>query len=126
MPSAECPFCAPEPPRIVTEDALTVTIRDAFPISPGHLLIVPRRHVASWFDATDDEQLAMLRALRAARDGLVAERAPAGFNVGINDGVVAGQTILHLHVHLIPRYPGDTPDPRGGVRYCIPGVPARW
>lgn len=123
---AECPFCTPEPERVAGSDALTLTIRDAYPLSPGHTLVVPRRHVASWFELTVSEQHAILTALSAAREQLVREHRPDAFNIGINDGVAAGQTIHHVHVHLIPRFTGDTPDPRGGIRHCIPGVPALW
>ncbi len=120
----DCPFCHPERERIAFEDRLTRAIWDGFPVSPGHLLLVPRRHVPTWFDAADEERAALLANIDRARD-LLSERAdhprPDGFNIGINVGRAAGQTVFHLHVHVIPRYEGDVPDPRGGVRHVIPG-----
>jgi diadenosine tetraphosphate (Ap4A) HIT family hydrolase len=88
--------------------------------------VIPRRHVASFFDATPLEREAMLALLDMAKQQLQAEFGPAGYNVGINDGAAAGQTICHLHMHLIPRYPGDRPDPRGGVRWVIPDKADYW
>ncbi|MCL4819623.1 MAG: HIT domain-containing protein [Vicinamibacteria bacterium] len=120
----DCPFCHPERERIAFEDRLTRAIWDGFPVSPGHLLLVPRRHVPTWFDAADEERAALLANIDRARD-LLSERAdqprPDGYNIGINVGRAAGQTVFHLHVHVIPRYEGDVPDPRGGVRHVIPG-----
>lgn len=116
-----CPFCDPQPTeRIFYEDAFTRGIWDGFPVSRGHALLITRRHIATWFDATAEEQAALIHTLSVARD-LVAERyGPDGFNIGINVGRAAGQTIFHLHVHLIPRYSGDVDDPRGGIRHVIP------
>jgi diadenosine tetraphosphate (Ap4A) HIT family hydrolase len=116
-----CPFCTLPAERIVAQDDLTCTLRDAYPVSPGHTLIITRRHIASMAQATVDEQHALLGALAIARNALDSELRPDGYNLGINDGLAAGQTIMHLHLHLIPRYTGDTPRPRGGVRHCIPG-----
>ncbi|MBP7868415.1 MAG: HIT family protein [Acidobacteria bacterium] len=117
----DCPFCDPAPERIVAQNALALALRDGFPVSPGHTLAVPRRHVASWFDATDAERAALLALLDAVRETLLrTERPPDGFNLGINAGEAAGQTVPHLHVHLIPRYRGDVDDPTGGVRFVIP------
>jgi diadenosine tetraphosphate (Ap4A) HIT family hydrolase len=116
-----CPFCTLPRDRIVAEDELTLTIRDGYPVSPGHTLVIPKRHVRSLFDASDAERRALWEALQRARAALDAELQPAGYNLGINDGEMAGQTVMHLHVHLIPRYPGDSSDPRGGVRHSIPG-----
>jgi diadenosine tetraphosphate (Ap4A) HIT family hydrolase len=116
-----CPFCELPRDRVVAESALTVTIRDGYPVSPGHTLVIPKRHVASLTETTRDEQLALLDAIAAARASLDAELHPDGYNLGVNDGVAAGQTVMHLHVHLIPRFAGDVPNPRGGVRHCLPG-----
>lgn len=121
-----CPFCHPRPGRLVAECAHTRTLRDGFPVSPGHTLVVPRRHVAGYFEVTPAERNAIQRALLAARDALLRELAPAGFNIGVNDGPAAGQTVMHLHVHLIPRYRGDQPDPRGGVRRVLPERAHHW
>jgi diadenosine tetraphosphate (Ap4A) HIT family hydrolase len=118
--STPCPFCTLANERIVASNELAVVIRDGFPVSPGHTLVVPKRHVASWFDVTPEEQLAIMSLLAQAKQHLDAEHAPAGYNIGINDGPAAGQTVRHLHLHLIPRYDGDTEDPRGGVRWVFP------
>lgn len=116
-----CPFCNLQPAeRIFYEDHLTRAVWDGFPVSQGHALIITKRHVATWFEATQEEQSAIMRALSVARDLIVDRYKPDGFNVGINVGETAGQTIFHLHVHLIPRYHGDVVDPRGGVRHVIP------
>ena len=112
--------------RICDANALAISVRDAYPVSLGHTLVVPRRHVGSFFDATSEERGAMLALLDKAKRQLDSEFSPASFNIGINDGVAAGQTIPHLHMHLIPRYAGDVPDPRGGVRWLIPGKADYW
>jgi diadenosine tetraphosphate (Ap4A) HIT family hydrolase len=121
-----CPFCTLEACEIIAETELTVSIRDNFPVSPGHTLIVPRRHVQSLFHLTEMEQLAILQALTNARLHISEMFAPDGYNIGINDGVAAGQTVMHLHIHLIPRYRGDCADPRGGIRHLFPEKAAYW
>jgi len=121
-----CPFCTLPAHRIVLANDLAVFIRDEFPISPGHALIIPKRHVGSFFQITDHEREAMLALLIVAKKGLDDEVRPDGYNVGINDGEAAGQTVLHLHIHLIPRYAGDMEDPRGGVRWIIPEKADYW
>ena len=113
-----CPFCDPAEP--VLGNALAAAIFDANPVTPGHLLILARRHVASYFEATAEEKAALLELLDAARALLDQRFQPVGYNIGINVGAAAGQTVMHLHVHLIPRYRGDVADPRGGVRGVIP------
>lgn len=112
--------------RIRDANALAICVRDAHPVSPGHTLVMPRRHIGSFFDATSEERSALLALLDNAKRQLDHEFSPASFNIGINDGVAAGQTIAHLHMHLIPRYAGDVPDPRGGVRWLIPGKADYW
>jgi diadenosine tetraphosphate (Ap4A) HIT family hydrolase len=99
---------------------------DSYPLNPGHVLLVPRRHVVSWFEATTVERDELLRLADDARRIVIERHSPDGFNLGINDGAAAGQTVAHLHLHLIPRYRGDTPDPRGGVRWIIPDRAAYW
>ena len=116
-----CPFCPLPPERLVDSDEHVLVVRDAFPVSPGHTLVLTRRHVASFFETTPTERTALLAALGRARDVLERELSPAGFNVGINDGAAAGQTVMHVHLHLIPRFDGDVDDPTGGVRGVIPG-----
>jgi diadenosine tetraphosphate (Ap4A) HIT family hydrolase len=121
-----CPFCTIAPEKIIDQNALTFTVRDTLPVSPGHTLIVPRRHFAGIFEADPDEVEALWEALQQARMQLIAEYAPDGFNIGINDGLAAGQTILHLHIHVIPRYTGDMTDPRGGIRWIFPDKAVYW
>jgi len=104
----------------VASNALAFAIREGFPVSPGHTLIVPRRLVATWFDATREEQKAIFDLVDEVKRRLDEERQPNGYNVGFNAGAAAGQTVMHLHVHVIPRFDGDMDDPRGGVRYVIP------
>lgn len=115
---AVCPFCHVE--ESIVRNALAYVRLDKYPVNPGHVLVIPYRHVANYFDATAEEREAILSLLDHAKAWLDREHAPAGYNVGVNVGAVAGQTIMHLHVHLIPRYPGDVADPRGGVRGVIP------
>lgn len=122
----QCPFCTLEPARIIMSNDHAVAIRDGFPVSEGHILIIPKRHIASLFEATFEEQTALLELLGQARQQLQEELKPDGFNIGINDGATAGQTVMHLHIHLIPRYAGDQPDPRGGVRWIFPDKAAYW
>ena len=117
---AQCPFCFPAEDRIAFEYRLTRALWDAFPVSEGHLLLVPRRHVPTWFDATAEEKAALTAAIDRGRELIASRHRPDGFNIGINVGKAAGQTVFHLHVHLIPRYDADVPDPRGGVRHVIP------
>ncbi len=121
-----CPFCSPDPDVVFYESDLVIGLWDQYPVSPGHALLIPRRHVAGWFDATPEEQLALTNALGAARAEILKTHKPDGYNIGINSGEAAGQTVHHLHVHLIPRYQDDIADPRGGVRHVIPGKADYW
>jgi superfamily II DNA or RNA helicase/diadenosine tetraphosphate (Ap4A) HIT family hydrolase/HKD family nuclease len=118
--SEQCPFCEPSAERVFHEGELAIVLWDAFPVSPAHALIVLRRHVASWFDATRDEQHELLELVDIARDAIEAKQPADGYNIGVNVGATAGQTIPHLHLHVIPRREGDVPDPRGGVRHVLP------
>jgi diadenosine tetraphosphate (Ap4A) HIT family hydrolase len=113
-----CPFCSDSEGVLANE--LSVARWDAHPVTRGHLLILTRRHVADFFETTAEERQALLVLLQQAKDLLQREHQPDGFNVGINVGEAAGQTIAHVHIHLISRYCGDTPHPRGGVRGVIP------
>ena len=116
------PFLARDPKDRVASNDLAFAIRDAFPVSAGHTLVVPRRLFASWFEATAEERAAIFELVDVVRRQLdVSENPPQGYNIGINVGATAGQTVPHLHVHVIPRYEGDVADPRGGIRHVIPG-----
>ena len=119
-PSTNCPFCQVDPSRVVAESPLALAVPDAYPVSPGHTLATTRRHVASWFDASGEERQALLTLVDRVKAGLDDERHPNGYNIGVNVGEAAGQTVMHLHVHVIPRYSGDVDDPAGGVRFVIP------
>jgi diadenosine tetraphosphate (Ap4A) HIT family hydrolase len=121
-----CPFCSLPRDRVLHERETAFALRDGFPVSPGHTLITSKRHVASFFEITDAERADLMPLLAAARDDLDRQFRPAGYNIGINDGTAAGQTVPHLHIHLIPRYAGDRDDPRGGVRWVLPDKAAYW
>ncbi len=118
MANAACPFCQQR--KVLFENELAYVIPDAYPVNPGHLLIIPRSHIADFFLITEQERAALMTLLDQAKRYLDEKHAPAGYNIGINVGEAAGQTIPHVHMHLIPRYPGDTENPRGGVRGAIP------
>jgi diadenosine tetraphosphate (Ap4A) HIT family hydrolase len=121
-----CPFCPIKDREILAEHPLAAAITDSFPLTQGHTLIVPRRHVASFFELTTNERLAMLGLLDQAKATLDTRYSPSGFNIGVNDGTAAGQTVMHVHIHLIPRYKGDADDPRGGVRWIFPRKAEYW
>jgi superfamily II DNA or RNA helicase/diadenosine tetraphosphate (Ap4A) HIT family hydrolase/HKD family nuclease/SOS-response transcriptional repressor LexA len=115
------PFLSIPESEWVASNALCFAIRDRYPVSPGHTLVIPRRPVATWFEASPEEQRCLFELVDAVKRGLDAELKPQGYNIGINVGEAAGQTVFHLHVHVIPRFQGDVADPRGGVRHVIPG-----
>lgn len=121
---ATCPFCSPT--SFVAATPLAIAVRDAFPLSNGHTLVVPRRHVESLFELTADELAEVWQLVPHVRGILTTRFSPAGFTIGINDGEAAGQTVPHAHVHVIPRYRDDVPDPRGGIRWVIPEKAAYW
>ena len=117
----DCIFCNLEPSRIEDRNEFFVAIKDLYPVTEGHTLIIPSRHVESFFELSKDEQIAMLDMLSSQKKELSQlDTTITGFNVGINDGEDAGQTIMHCHIHLIPRREGDMESPRGGVRGVIP------
>jgi diadenosine tetraphosphate (Ap4A) HIT family hydrolase len=120
------PLLPPGPRAHRRSNATGLIVRDAYPVSPGHTLIIPRRHIGSFFELTPDERTSLLAtAGRSPRRPGAQPPAPA-CNIGINDGRAAGQTVPHLHIHLIPRYAGDVEDPRGGVRWVMPGKARYW
>ena len=101
-------------------------ILDGYPVSPGHSLVISKRHVDSFFEVTEVKRAALFALLDRAKELVAHQHQPVGYNIGINDGAAAGQTVPHLHIHLIPRYDGDQPDPRGGVRWAIPEKAGYW
>ena len=115
----ECIFCHLDR-EILVENDLAVAVYDRFPVSPGHALVLPRRHAVTIWDLTDEEYDACFRLVRELKPLLEARHKPDGFNVGVNCGATAGQSVWHAHIHVIPRFPGDSPDPLGGVRHVIP------
>ena len=121
-----CPFCHLVNRKIYLENDLSIGILDGFPISNGHSLIIPKRHVGSVFDIQKDELLSLFNLLADVRNKLTEQFSPDGFNIGINDNEAAGQTIDHVHIHLIPRYKGDQKDPRGGIRWIFPDKAKYW
>jgi ATP adenylyltransferase len=118
----ECLFCKLDKPKIEAQNELAIVIRDGFPVTPLHTLIIPKRHVADYFGLYQPE-INAINQLLAEQKASITKTDPAitGFNIGMNCGESAGQTIYHCHVHLIPRRDGDVPKPRGGVRNVIPG-----
>lgn len=136
MPAPDCPFCSADGARVFHRGDLVLGLWDGFPVAPGHALLVPRRHVPTWFDASPAEVAELAATVGIAREAVEARisrgelradgagsaivRPPDGWNVGVNVGAAGGQTVFHLHVHVIPRWTGDVPDPRGGVRGVIP------
>ena len=116
-----CPFCKVESEReIIASSLLSVAFYDGFPVSPGHALIIPKRHVSSFFDLSKEERQDLLNLADSVKRILEERYHPDGYNIGINVGEAAGQSIFHVHMHLIPRYQGDVPSPRGGLRGVIP------
>ena len=119
--NAPCPFCNLPADRVIAADGPCVAFRDGFPVSAGHTLVIPRRHVASFRDLTPDEWAAAHRLAKTlAADLRATDPTITGFNFGANDGLDAGQSVFHCHLHLIPRRAGDHPAPRGGIRGVIP------
>jgi diadenosine tetraphosphate (Ap4A) HIT family hydrolase len=121
-----CAFCTIPPERILGENPEAVWISDLYPVSPGHSLVVLKRHVESFFESTPAEREAILSLLDRAREHVRQHHAASGYNIGINEGAAAGQAVQHLHVHLIPRFTGDSDDPRGGVRRVLPDKAHFW
>lgn len=121
-----CPFCSLEAERIWLASTPALAVFDGFPISDGHTLVIPKQHVASVFDLSPDEQLDLWSFVSQVRCELKKRFGVEAFNIGINDGALAGQTVLHAHIHVIPRRNGDVDDPRGGIRWVIPSKAKYW
>ena len=122
----DCPFCGIDRDRIWLDNAIGIALWDAYPVSEGHALVIPRHHVTSIYDLPSQDQHSLWELVAEARQALLEKFSPDGFNIGLNDGLVAGQTVMHAHIHVIPRYTGDVPDPRGGIRWVIPEATAYW
>ena len=122
----DSPFFPVEAGRVILEGANCLAFFDRYPVSHGHALIVPFRPVLSLFELDEHMQAEIWDTVRQVREILEERFNPAGFNIGVNDGQAAGQTVPHAHVHVIPRYAGDVPDPRGGVRWVLPEKAPYW
>ena len=125
--NVQCVLCS----RLISEDLvaendLAVAFLDAFPLNPGHCLVVPRRHESDFFALSSEEQAAVWALIAPVRRHIETTWTPNGYNIGINVGKAAGQTVAHAHLHVIPRHEGDVPDPRGGIRWVIPARAPYW
>ena len=116
--NTDCPFCDSE--VAILKNGLAHTRFDIYPVSKGHVLVVPFRHVSDFFELTDEERIAVFQLIDEAKALLDKELKPDGYNIGVNVGEAAGQTVSHVHVHVIPRYKRDMDNPKGGVRGVIP------
>ena len=121
-----CPFCKLSDRECIHVTSVARAFRDQFPVSPGHTLVIPAKHVASLFDLEADEQAELWKLVAVVRLQLETEFHPDGFNIGLNDGTAAGQTVMHAHIHVIPRFKGDVIDPRGGVRWVVAEKADYW
>jgi len=118
-PNNPCLFCK-DPKGVSLVHELAYSARDTYAVSPGHILVIPKRHVASFFDLTQDEVAACIKLINEEKNRIDGEYNPDGYNIGVNVGPAAGQSIFHAHIHVIPRYKGDVENPQGGVRHVIP------
>ena len=118
-PNDPCLFCK-DPRGVSIQHELAYSARDSYPASPGHTVVIPRRHVSSFFDLTPEEVAACMGLIKEEKIRIDEEFNPDGYNVGVNVGPAAGQSIFHVHIHIIPRYKGDVENPQGGIRHVIP------
>ena len=126
MMHEDCPFCNPPDSNVWHRNDKGIVLWDGFPVAEGHSLIVPKTHVASLFDIAPEDQQSLWQMVSEVREILTQKLSPDGFNVGLNDGIAAGQTIMHAHIHVVPRWAGDVADPRGGVRWVLPDKACYW
>jgi len=115
----DCVFCDIQKDRIIYQDSLWIAILDGYPVSEGHTLLIPKRHCETYFDLNQVELGTLIGAIDRVKEILDSKYKPNGYNIGVNCGEAAGQTVMHCHIHVIPRYNGDCEDPRGGVRGVI-------
>jgi diadenosine tetraphosphate (Ap4A) HIT family hydrolase len=116
----KCPFCNPFADEVIAKNELCYARWDRFPVSKGHLLVIPIRHITDYFSLTEEEKQALFALIDECKEVIEENFRPAGYNIGFNVGEAAGQTVMHCHCHVIPRYSGDTENPRGGIRGVIP------
>jgi diadenosine tetraphosphate (Ap4A) HIT family hydrolase len=122
----ECPFCDVNANRVLMQNDLVLAFFDNYAVSNGHTLVISKRHVVSLFELDKPEFVAIWSMVAQVRLKLMELHSPQGFNIGLNDGKAAGQTVNHAHIHVIPRYQGDVSDPRGGIRWVIPAKATYW
>lgn len=122
MKDKECIFCMQPETEVICENDLARAFFDKFPVNEGHVLITPKRHAVTFFDATKEELAAIMELTFKAKEILDKRYNPDGYNIGVNVNYSGGQTIFHLHLHVIPRYEGDVDDPRGGIRNIKPNL----
>lgn len=118
-PNNPCLFCK-DAKGVSLKNELAYSARDSYAVSPGHTVVVPKRHVSAFFDLSQDEVAACMDLINEEKKLIDEEFNPDGYNIGVNIGPAAGQSILHVHIHIIPRYEGDVENPQGGVRHVIP------
>jgi len=118
-PNNPCLFCT-DPQGVSLDNDLAYSAKDSYAVSPGHTVVIPKRHVASFFELTPEEVAACMELINKEKNHIDEEFNPDGYNVGVNVGPAAGQSIFHVHIHIIPRYTGDVENPQGGVRHVIP------
>ena len=126
MNAAECPFCNLPEDHVLARTDMAVAFFARFPVSAGHVLVIPEVHVSSLLELPEKDLTELWSLVAYIRNQLKAQYQPAGFNIGINEGVAAGQTVAHAHIHIIPRYAGDVADPRGGIRWVVPAKAKYW
>ena len=117
-PNNPCLFCT-DPQGLSLDSELAYSARDTYGVSPGHTLVIPKRHVASFFELTPEEVTDCMQLINAEKKNIDEQFNPDGYNIGVNIGPAAGQSIFHVHIHIIPRYKGDVENPQGGVRHVI-------
>jgi len=116
-----CIFCNPKEDEILAENECAQIIKDNSPVSDGHCLVVPKRHIKTLFEATAEENAAFFELIQTSKEIILKQGfTPDGYNIGCNNDVAAGQSVFHLHIHVIPRYLGDVENPKGGIRGVIP------
>ena len=117
-PNNPCLFCT-DPQGVSLDSELAYSARDTYGVSPGHTLVIPKRHVASFFELTPEEVADCMKLINEEKKNIDEQFSPNGYNIGVNIGSAAGQSIFHAHIHIIPRYEGDVENPQGGVRHVI-------
>ena len=126
MNAIECPFCNLPEEQVLARTDMAVAFYDRFPVSRGQVLVIPEDHIGSLLELPEKDLTELWSLVAYIRNQLKVQYQPAGFNIGINEGVAAGQTVAHAHIHIIPRYAGDVADPRGGIRWVVPAKAKYW